>query len=96
MFIHRGRIVFNRSMEELEARYLELTVRPEKAATARALKPIHEREALGRSFLLFDHVDRQQLAALGEVRTAGIADLFVAIIGNETGNQSGQTRGAAR
>ena len=80
MFIHRGRIVLNRSMEELEARYLELTVRPEKVAAARALKPIHEREALGRSILLFDHVDRQQLAALGEVRTAGIADLFVATL----------------
>ena len=93
MFIHRGRIVLNRSMEELEARYLELTVRPEKAAAARALKPIHERDALGRSILLFDHVDRQQLAALGEVRTAGIADLFVAIIGNEPGNQNGKTRG---
>ena len=93
MFIHRGRIVLNRSMEELEARYLELTVRPEKVAAARALKPIHERDALGRSILLFDHVDRQQLAALGEVRTAGIADLFVAIIGNEPGNQSGKIRG---
>ena len=63
MFIHRGRIVFNRSMEEVESRYLEVTVRPEQVAAARALKPMHEREVLGRSILLFDHVDRQQLAA---------------------------------
>jgi ABC-2 type transport system ATP-binding protein len=92
MFIDRGRIVFNSSLEDLELRYLEVTVRPEQIAAARALKPIHEREVLGRSILLFDHVDRQQLAALGEVRTARIADLFVAVIGN----QAGQAKGAAR
>jgi ABC-2 type transport system ATP-binding protein len=92
MFIDRGRIVFNRSMEELEARYLEVSVRPEQLAVARALKPMHEREVLGRSILLFDHVDRQQLAVLGDVRTAGLADLFVAVLGN----QAGQAKGAAR
>ncbi len=54
MFIHRGRIVLNCSMEEFESRYVEVTVHPEKAAPARALKPIHERPALGRSILLFD------------------------------------------
>jgi ABC-2 type transport system ATP-binding protein len=92
MFIDRGRIVFNRSLEELEARYLELSVRPEHLAAARALKPMQEREVLGRSILLFDHVDRQQLATLGDVRTAGLADLFVAVLGN----QAGQGKGAAR
>src|ERR1700722_2671026 len=93
MFIDRGRIVFNRSMEELEARYLELSVRPDQLAAARALKPMQEREVLGRSILLFDHVDRSQLAALGDVRTAGLADLFVAVLGNRA---TGQGKGAAR
>jgi ABC-2 type transport system ATP-binding protein len=92
MFIHRGRIVFNSSIEDLESRYLEVTVRPEQTAAARALKPIHEREILGRTILLFDHVDRQQLAALGEVRTARIADLFVAVIGNQAGQNKGEAR----
>jgi ABC-2 type transport system ATP-binding protein len=96
MFINRGRIVFNHSIEELEARYLEVSVRPEQLAAARALKPIYEREMLGRSTLLFDHVDRQQLAGLGDVRTAGLADLFVAVIGNEAGNQANHAKGAAR
>ena len=91
MFINRGRIVFNCSMEELESRYLELTVRPENLATARVLKPMYEREVLGRSILLFDGADRQQLVELGEVRTPGIADLFVAIVGD----QAGQAQGAA-
>jgi ABC-2 type transport system ATP-binding protein len=92
MFINRGRIVLNCSMDEFEARYLEVTVRPEHVAAARALKPIHERQMLGRSILLFDHADRQQLAVLGEVRTPGIADLFVAVMGNDAGQAQGATR----
>jgi ABC-2 type transport system ATP-binding protein len=90
VFINRGRIVFNRSVEEIESRYLELSVRPEQLDAARALRPIYEREIIGRTILLFDHVDRPQLARLGDVRTAGIADLFVAILGNQS------PQGAAR
>jgi ABC-2 type transport system ATP-binding protein len=96
MFIDRGRIVFNRSMEELEARYLEVSVRPEQITAARALKPISEREMLGRSILLFDQADRRQLATLGDVRTPGLADLFVAVIGNEAGQQASHAKGGAR
>jgi ABC-2 type transport system ATP-binding protein len=87
MFIDRGRIVLSCSMEDFEMRYAELTVNPVRLAAARALRPIHERQSLGRSILIFDHVDRQQLAALGEVRTPSIADLFVAVMGNPTSAQ---------
>jgi ABC-2 type transport system ATP-binding protein len=79
-------------MEEFESRYLEVMVLPEQVAAARTLKPIHERQVLGRSILLFDRGDRQQLAAFGDVRTPSIADLFVAVIGN----QAGEAQGAAR
>jgi ABC-2 type transport system ATP-binding protein len=92
MFIDRGRIVLECSMEEFESRYLQVMVNPENVAATRALRPIHERQVFGRSVLLFDRVDRQQLAALGDVRTPSIADLFVAVMGN----QSGQAQGAAR
>ncbi|MDR3799750.1 MAG: ABC transporter ATP-binding protein [Terracidiphilus sp.] len=92
MFINRGRIVLDCSMEEFERRYVELTVHPEQVAAARALKPILERQVFGRGILLFDQVDRQQLASLGEVRTPSIADVFVGVIGN----QAGQAQGAAR
>jgi ABC-2 type transport system ATP-binding protein len=87
MFINRGKIVLNCSMEELETRYTEVMVLPEKVAEARALRPMHERQVFGRSILLFDGVDRQRLAALGEVRTPGIADLFVAVMGNGSTGQ---------
>ena len=89
MFINRGRIILNSSMEEFESRYAEVMVNPDRVAAARALKPIHERQVLGRSILLFDRVDRQQLAALGEVRTPSLADLFVAVIGNQTNQAQG-------
>jgi ABC-2 type transport system ATP-binding protein len=92
MFIHRGRIVLDCSMEDFESRYLEVTVRPEQVAAARALKPIHERQVIGRSILLFDHVDRKQLAALGDVRTPSIADLFIAVMGNHAGEAQGAAR----
>jgi ABC-2 type transport system ATP-binding protein len=110
VFIDRGRIVFNCSTEEFESRYLEVMVNPEHVAAAGALRPMHERRELGRTILLFDlkvdlkvdrganqKLERQQLAALGDVRTPSIADLFVAVLGNkpanQPANQSGQARG---
>lgn len=96
MFIDRGRIVFACSMEDVESRYTELSVKPEQISAARALKPMQERQVLGRSVLLFDRADRPQLAALGEVRTPSIADLFVAVVGNSAGQTPGQKDGAAR
>ena len=93
MFIQRGRIVLNCSMEEFEARYVEVTVHPGQAAAARALKPMYERQGIGRSVLLFDlklnGADRQQLAALGDARTPSIADLFVAVMGGKAGAAQG-------
>jgi ABC-2 type transport system ATP-binding protein len=83
MFINRGRIVLECSMDAFESRYREVMVNPEHVAAARALQPIHERQVFGRSILLFDHADRQQLAALGEVRKPSIADLFVAVVGTD-------------
>jgi len=109
MFINRGRIVFDCSMEELESRYMEVTVHPEQIAAARALKPMHERQVFGRSILLFDlkpdpkvdHTDREQLATFGELRTPSVADLFVAMLTQRpvdrlASQAIGQQQGAAR
>jgi ABC-2 type transport system ATP-binding protein len=93
MFIDRGRIVLSCSMDEFESRYAEVTVNPEQIEAARALKPIHERQVFGRSILLFDRADHQQLAIFGEVRTPSIADLFIALIAD---GQAGIAQGAAR
>jgi ABC-2 type transport system ATP-binding protein len=85
LFIDRGRVVFSSSMDDVEARYLEVAVHPDRLAAARALDPVHERQAIGRSILLFDGVEREQLSAIGEVRRPGIADLFFALLGPQAG-----------
>jgi ABC-2 type transport system ATP-binding protein len=85
MFINRGRIVLDCSMDTFENRYVELLVGPERVAEARAFGPIHERQMFGRTLLLFDGVTREHLAPLGEVRTPSIADLFVALMGAPSG-----------
>jgi ABC-2 type transport system ATP-binding protein len=104
MFIDRGKIVLECSMEEFESRYLEVMVNPEHVAAARTLKPIHERPVFGRSVMLFDGANREQVAALGEVRRPSIADLFVAVMSPpsreatarqaEVGSQKSEVRGA--
>jgi ABC-2 type transport system ATP-binding protein len=82
MFINHGRIVLECSMEEFESRYVEVMVHPDHVAGARSLKPMYERQVFGRSVMLFENVDRGQLAAMGDVRRPSIADLFVAVMGN--------------
>ena len=91
VFLDRGRIVLDCSMDEVETRYLEVMVDPAHLAAARALGPIRERQVFGRGLLLFDSIDRGRLEALGEVRSPSLADLFVATLGAA----SAQPRGVA-
>src|SRR5256886_9049411 len=92
MFIDRGRIVLECSMEEFDARYLEVMVNPEQLAAARTFKPIHERPAFGRSILLFDQARREDLITFGEVRRPSIADVFVAVMGGSQRPEVGGQR----
>ena len=78
LFIRDGKISLSTSMDDMAERFVELMVPAEQADAARALKPIDERQVFGKSVMLFDGVPRTQLAQLGETRTPGIADLFVA------------------
>jgi ABC-2 type transport system ATP-binding protein len=94
LFIDRGRIVFNHTMEEVEADYQEVLVRPEKIAEARTLQPLHERDSLGRTVMLFAGTGRERLMSLGEVRTPAISDLFLAVVGGA--RPAAAKEGAAR
>jgi ABC-2 type transport system ATP-binding protein len=80
IFIRDGKIALQATMDEVEQRYTELMVRPDRAEEARALSPLSEREQFGRHIFLYDTVARERLAGLGEVRTPRVADLFVAIM----------------
>ena len=92
VFINHGRIVLHCSMEEFESRYLEVMVRPGDIGAARALGPIHERQLFGRGILLYDRADRERLAAVGDVRTPSIADVFVAVMGVQPARDQGAAR----
>ncbi|MBB5610700.1 MULTISPECIES: ABC transporter ATP-binding protein [unclassified Janthinobacterium] len=78
MFIRDGNIVLAATMEEVGERYTEVMVGPQHVNPARALQPISERSVFGKSVMLFDGVSKEQLAALGDLRTPSLADLFVA------------------
>jgi ABC-2 type transport system ATP-binding protein len=78
MFINDGRIVLHASMDALPERYVELMTSGENAERARRLNPIFERDVFGKKVLTFEGITRDQLHGLGELRTPGIADLFVA------------------
>jgi ABC-2 type transport system ATP-binding protein len=81
MFIRDGKIALTAQMDEVAERYTEVLVTGDTVDQARALKPIDERALpFGKTVLLFDGVPKGQLAAFGETRTPGLADLFVAIM----------------
>ncbi len=79
MFIRAGKIVLETAMDTLGERYVEVLVNADRLEQARALKPIDERSLpFGKTVMLFDGADPARLAELGETRTPGLADLFVA------------------
>ena len=84
IFLDRGGIVLSATMDDVEARFREVRVHPDRVVQARDFEPIHEREALGQRIMLFDGVAHDRLTALGDVRTPSIADLFLARVGDGT------------
>ena len=80
LFIDRGRIVLDATMDDVQEKYAQVAVRPESVAAARTHKPLAERQGLGRTHMLFRGADRAELERLGEVGVPSVADLFVATI----------------
>ncbi len=78
IFIREGKITLNTTMDEIGERFSEVMVSSDNYAAAKALNPIDERTVFGKTVFLFDGVDRDVLSKLGDLKTPGIADLFVA------------------
>jgi ABC-2 type transport system ATP-binding protein len=78
LFIDKGRIVVDSSLEDIATRYAAVAVAADGIEAARAMKPFYERRMLGKVVMYFEHPDQDKLAQLGEVHTPSVADLFVA------------------
>jgi ABC-2 type transport system ATP-binding protein len=101
MFIDKGRIVLDSSLERIAERYAAVAVGPSELAAARALGPFHERRMLGKTVLYFEQPDFERLAAFGEVLAPSVSDLFVAKLSGSAGRSDepagaqGETTGSA-
>ncbi|MDT8408109.1 MAG: ABC transporter ATP-binding protein [Wenzhouxiangellaceae bacterium] len=95
IFIKDGKFIVDSSMDEIYERYTELMVTPDAIEQARALKPIHERVLFGRHILLFDNAEVSKLRALGEIHKPNVADLFVALMGDNYEDSNETSEAAA-
>ena len=78
MFINDGKILLDSPMEALADTYTEVSASGDDADRARGLGPIAEGQMFGKSVMLFEGVNRENLEGFGDVRTPSVADLFVA------------------
>ncbi|AKS42321.1 ABC transporter ATP-binding protein [Wenzhouxiangella marina] len=85
IFIKDGKLVLNSTMDDIHERYTEVMVKADRVDEARQLGPLHERVLFGRHILLFDRADSVRLRELGEIHKPSVADLFVALMGDEEG-----------
>jgi ABC-2 type transport system ATP-binding protein len=80
LFIDKGRIVLDSSLEDIATRYAAVAVAADGIDAARAMQPFYERRMLGKVVMYFEHPDQDKLAGLGEVHTPSVSDLFVATL----------------
>lgn len=78
LFLKDGEIVLEAAMDDLGERFLLLETSGQNAQAVEALAPIAKRTGLGRSTYLFDGQARSALADYGDVRRAGLSDVFIA------------------
>jgi ABC-2 type transport system ATP-binding protein len=78
LFIDKGRIVLDSSLDDIATRYAAVAVAADNLDAARAEKPFHERPMLGKVVLYYEQPNLTKLASLGEVHALNVADLFVA------------------
>ena len=78
IFIDKGRIVLDSSLDDIAARYAAVAVADDQLAAARALGPFFERRTLGKTVLYFEQPDLGRLGGCGEILTPSVSDLFVA------------------
>lgn len=81
IFIKGGEIIVNTSLDDINERYRAVDVSDSQRAQADALHPIYTRSVMGRSTYLYDNAPATALQQFGDSRRVGLADLFVALMG---------------
>jgi ABC-2 type transport system ATP-binding protein len=80
MFMRDGELILHMQMETVSSKFTQLIAKPDQVAAAEALGPIYSETRFGLTAMVFDGVDREKLAAFGEVSTPTLSDLFVALM----------------
>ncbi|MBN9308069.1 MAG: ABC transporter ATP-binding protein [Devosia sp.] len=80
MFIREGELILHMQMETVSTKFAQVIVKPDQLAAATALGPIYSETRFGQTAMVFDGVERDRLAELGEVSTPTLSDLFVALM----------------
>lgn len=78
IFLREGEIVLDAGLDTLSERFLLLEAPSQHASAVEAIGPMFRRAGLGRTTYLFDGAQKAALAEFGDVRRAGLADLFIA------------------
>jgi ABC-2 type transport system ATP-binding protein len=78
IFIDKGRIVLDCSLEEIATRFAAVEVAADQIEAARAEKPFYEHRTLGKSVLYFEEPKLELLGKFGTMHTPSVSDLFVA------------------
>ncbi|MBT4519850.1 MAG: ABC transporter ATP-binding protein [Halieaceae bacterium] len=84
MFMNNGKLVLQKPMLAIDEEFVELHAVGEAATQAEAIPYVGKRSILGGSAFIYQDIDREVLAPLGELRTPSISDLFVAKIGGDS------------
>jgi ABC-2 type transport system ATP-binding protein len=83
MFLNRGKLVLSRSMESIDEQFVQLNVVGDAVARAQGIPHLGSHSILGGKSIIYEDIDRESLAPLGELRTPSISDLFVAMMGGD-------------
>ena len=83
MFLNRGKKILQRSMLEIEEQFVQLNAVGDSAAKAQGIPHLGSQSILGGKAVIYEGIERESLAPLGELRTPSVADLFVAMMGGD-------------
>ena len=87
IFMDRGKVVLNKSIDEIAGEYVELLATGDGVGRAGEIPCVARRKVPGGTAFIYRDIQADVLASLGEVRTPTLSDLFVAVVtgGDESG-----------